>query len=158
MNLFQQLHDLCIEKNISIATAESCTAGLLASRITSISGASSFLKGGIVAYQNDVKINLLKVSQSIIKEETEVCLGVVEQMAEGARHQFLADFSIATSGYAGPTGGTELNPIGTVFIAISSKEKTISKRFVFEGDRESVVSQSVIKAVEFLIQALKNQE
>ena len=123
MNLFQQLHDLCIEKNISIATAESCTAGLLVSRITSISGASSFLKGGIVAYQNDVKINLLKVSQSIIKEETEVCSGVVEQMAKGARHQFLADFSIATSGYAGPTGGTELNPIGTIFIAISSKEK-----------------------------------
>ena len=77
-------------------------------------------------------------------------------MAEGVRNKFLADFSIATSGYAGPTGGTKLNPIGTVFIAIASTEKTISKRFIFAGDRESVVSQAVIRGVEFLISELKN--
>ena len=145
MNLFQQLHDLCAEKNMSIATAESCTAGLLASKITSISGASSFFKGGIISYQNDVKINILGVSKSLIKEKSEVCSEVVEQMAEGVRNKFSADFSIATSGYAGPTGGSEFNPVGTIFLAISSKEKTISKRFVFSGDRESVVSQAVVK-------------
>jgi PncC family amidohydrolase len=158
MNPFQQLHDLCVETNISIATAESCSVGLLASKITSISGASSFFKGGIIAYQNNIKINILGVSQSIIKEKTEVCSEVVEQMAEGVRNKLLADFSIATSGYAGPTGGTQLNPIGTVFIAISSKEKTISKRFVFAGDRESIVSQAIIKGVSFLLKELKNQQ
>ena len=157
MNPFQQLHDLCVETNTSIATAESCSVGLLASKITSISGASSFFKGGIIAYQNNVKINLLGVSQLIIKEKTEVCSEVVEQMAKGVRNKLLADFSIATSGYAGPTGGTQLNPIGTVFIAISSKEKTISKRFVFAGDRESIVSQAIIKGVSFLLKELKNQ-
>ena len=158
MNPFQQLHDLCVEKKVSIATAESCTAGFLAAKITSIPGASSFFKGGIIAYQNDVKINLLGVSKSLIKEKTEVCAEVVQQMAEGVRNKFLADFSVATSGYAGPTGGSELNPIGTVFIAISSKEKTISKRFVFVGDRESIVSQSVISGAEFLMEVLKNNK
>jgi PncC family amidohydrolase len=156
MNPFQELHDLCVERNISIATAESCTAGLLASKITSISGSSTSFKGGIIAYQNNVKTNLLGVSELIIKEKTEVCSEVVEQMAEAVRNKLLADFSIATSGYAGPTGGTQLNPIGTVFIAISSKEKTISKRFVFAGDRESIVSQAIIKGVGFLLEELKN--
>jgi PncC family amidohydrolase len=158
MNPFQQLHDLCVEKKASIATAESCTAGLLAAKITSIPGASSFFKGGIIAYQNDVKIDHLGVSKSLIKEKTEVCAEVVQQMAQGVRNKFSADFSVATSGYAGPTGGSELNPIGTVFIAISSKEKTISKRFVFLGDRESVVSQSVISGAEFLMEVLKNNK
>jgi len=158
MNLFQHLHDLCVELDISITTAESCTAGLLAFKITSIPGASSFFKGGIIAYQNNIKVDLLGVSQSIIREETEVCSEVVEQMAEGVRSKFLADFSIATSGYAGPTGGTAINPIGTIFIAIASKEKTISKRFVFAGDRESVVSQAVIRGIEFLIVELKNPQ
>ncbi len=120
---FQQLHDLCVEKNMSIATAESCTAGLLASKITSIAGASSFFKGGIIAYQNNVKINLLGVSQSIIKEKTEVSSEVVEQMAEGVRNRFLADFSISTSGYAGPTGGSEENPLGTVFFLSQLRRK-----------------------------------
>ena len=158
MNPFQQLHDLCVEKKVSIATAESCTAGFLAAKITSIAGASSFFKGGIIAYQNDIKINHLGVSKSLIKEKTEVCAEVVQQMAQGVRNKFSADFSVATSGYAGPTGGSELNPIGTVFIAISSKEKTISKRFVFLGDRESVVSQSVISGAEFLVEVLKNNK
>jgi PncC family amidohydrolase len=158
MNPFQQLHDLCVEKKVSIATAESCTAGFLAAKITSIAGASSFFKGGIIAYQNDIKINHLGVSKSVIKEKTEVCAEVVQQMAQGVRNKFSADFSVATSGYAGPTGGSELNPIGTVFIAISSKEKTISKRFVFLGDRESVVSQSVISGAEFLMEVLKNNK
>ena len=158
MNPFQQLHDLCVEKKVSIATAESCTAGFLAAKITSIAGASSFFKGGIIAYQNDIKIDHLGVSKSVIKEKTEVCSEVVQQMAQGVRNKFSADFSVATSGYAGPTGGSELNPIGTVFIAISSKEKTISKRFVFLGDRESIVSQSVISGAEFLIEVLKNNK
>ena len=155
---FQQLHDLCVEKNMSIATAESCTAGLLASKITSISGASSFFKGGIIAYQNNVKINLLGVSQSIIKEKTEVSSEVVEQMAEGVRDKFLADFAISTSGYAGPSGGTILNPVGTVLIGISSNNKTISKRFLFKGDRESIINQCVITACRFLLKELKNNK
>ncbi len=156
MNFYQKLHDLCVEKSLFIAVAESCTAGLLASNIASISGASTFFKGGIVAYQNDIKVDILGVSESVLKEKQAVSSLVVEQMAEGVRNKFSADFGIATSGYAGPTGGTDLNPIGTVFIAISYNQKTISKRFVFSGDRQNVVSQSVVKGVNFLIDELKS--
>ena len=155
MSLFQHLHELCVEKDISISTAESCTAGLLASRITSASGASFFFKGGIISYQNEAKINLLDVSRSIIDEKTEVSSEVAEMMAFAARNKFGADFSIATSGYAGPNGGSKINPIGTVFIAISSKNKTNSYRFIFSGDRESIVNQSVLKSVELLIGEIK---
>ena len=157
MSLFQKLHDLCLAKNISIATAESCTGGLLASRITSVSGASSFFKGGVIAYQNDVKINLLGVSELIINKKTEVSSQVAEEMANGVRKKLLVDFSIATTGYAGPKGGSELHPLGTVFFAVSSRKKTISNRFLFEGDRESIVSQAVVKAVALLIEELKSQ-
>ena len=158
MYFFQQLHNFCVEKKISISTAESCTAGLLASKITSISGASSFFKGGIISYQNDAKINVLGVSKSLIKDKSEVCSEVVEQMAESVRNIFSSDFSIATSGYAGPTGGSEANPLGTVFFAISSKDRIISKRLVFTGDRESVVIQAAIKGSELLMEELKNQQ
>lgn len=154
---FQYLHDLCIDRNLSIATAESCSAGLLSSNIASIAGASSFFKGGIISYQNKVKIDVLGVCPSIINQKTEVSSEVVEQMAQAVRCKFSADFSIATSGYAGPTGGDQVNPIGTVFIAVSSKQKVVSKRFILKGDRHSIVSQSVRLGVEFLIEELKKQ-
>jgi PncC family amidohydrolase len=157
MNQFQQLNDLCVKKGMSIATAESCTAGLLASRITSVSGASSFFKGGVISYQNDIKINILGVSQSTIKEKSEVCSEVVEQMANGVRNKFSSDFAIATSGYAGPTGGSKSHPLGTIFFAISSNERTISKCIIFTGDRERIISQAVIEGVGLLIEELKNQ-
>ena len=157
MSLFQKLHDLCLAKNISIASAESCTGGLLASKITSVSGASSFFKGGVIAYQNDVKINLLGVSELIINKKTEVSSQVAEEMAKGVRKKLLVDFAVATTGYAGPAGGSELHPLGTVFFAVSSKKKTISNRFLFKGDRESVVLQAVIKAATLLIEELKSQ-
>ena len=88
MSLIRELHDLCIEKNISLATAESCTAGLIASEISSFSGASSFFKGGIITYQNNIKINELGVLASVIKRNTEVCADVVEQMAKSVRGRF----------------------------------------------------------------------
>ena len=157
MSLFQQLHDLCLAKNISIATAESCTGGLLASKIASVSGASSFFKGGVIAYQNDVKINLLGVSELIINKKTEVSSQVAEQMAKGVRERLLVDFAVVTTGYAGPTGGSELNPLGTVFFAVSSKQKTISNRFLFEGDRYDIVNQAVNQAAAILIEELKSQ-
>jgi len=157
MNLFQKLHDLCIEKDISIATAESCTSGLIASKITTISGSSAYFKGGIIAYQNEIKIYALDVPAALINKKTEVCADVTEQMAINVLKKFGSDFSVATSGYAGPKGGTEINPVGTVFISIAANQKLISKRYVFNGKRESVVSQSVEKSIEFLIDEIKNQ-
>ena len=155
MNFFQQLHDLCVERNVFVATAESCTAGLIASKLTLKSGSSTFFKGGIIAYQNDIKIKILGVDEQAILQYTEVSTEVVRQMAEGVRKSFSADYSIATSGYAGPSGGTNNNSIGTVFIAISSVSGVDVERFIFSGDRQSIVNQASEKSLSLLYDAIK---
>ena len=141
---------------MSIAVAESCTSGIIASKITSVSGSSSYFKGGVIAYQNEIKTKLLGVSEDLIDQNTEVSAEVVSQMAKAVRESFFADYSVATSGYAGPTGGTLNNPIGTVFIAISNLINTEVNRFVFKGSRESIVDQASEKALELLCYAIKN--
>ena len=156
MNSFLQLHDISIKQGISIAVAESCTSGRIASKITSVPGSSSFFKGGILAYNNDIKVNILGVSRLVIKQKTEVSSEVVEQMAQNVRKKFSVDFAVSTSGYAGPSGGDLLNPVGTVYIGISSKLKNTSKRFYFKGDRENIMNQSAISAINFLLQEIKN--
>ena len=155
MSILESLHDLCVSKGISVAVAESCTSGLIASKLTLKSGSSSFFKGGIIAYQNAIKIKILGVDEQAILQYTEVSTEVVKQMAEGVRKSFFADYSIATSGYAGPSGGTNNNSIGTVFIAISSVSGVDVERFIFSGDRQSIVNQSSEKSLSLLYDAIK---
>ena len=157
MSLLNNLQQLCIEKGVSIAVAESCTAGLIASKLTTLPGSSSYFNGGVVAYQNEIKTKILGVSQSIIDEKTEVSLEVVKQMAKSVLEKFDANFAIATTGYAGPAGGTNKNPIGTVFIAIASVVGVVVSRFVFLGDRQSVVNQASESALSLLYNEIKKQ-
>ena len=157
MLLLNNLQQLCIEKGVSVAVAESCTAGLIASKLTALPSSSSFFKGGIVAYQNEIKTKILGVSQSIIDEKTEVSAEVVKQMANSVLEKFDTDFAIATSGYAGPTGGINKNPIGTVFIAIASAVGVVSTRFIFSGNRQSIVNQSSVTALDLLYTKIKKQ-
>ena len=155
MSILESLHDLCVSKGISVAVAESCTSGLIASKLTLKSGSSTFFKGGIIAYQNDIKIKILGVDEQAILQYTAVSTEVVKQMAEEVRKSFLADYSIATSGYAGPSGGTSNNPTGTVFIAISSASGVDVERFIFSGDRQGIVSQASEKSLSLLYDAIK---
>ena len=157
MSLLNNLQQLCIEKGVSIAVAESCTAGLIASKLTTLPGSSSYFNGGVVAYQNEIKTKILGVSQSIIDEKTEVSVEVVNQMAKSVLEKFDANFAIATTGYAGPAGGTNKNPIGTVFIAIASVVGVVVSRFVFLGDRQSVVNQASESALSLLYTEIKKQ-
>jgi len=157
MLMLESLYELCVSKGISVAVAESCTAGLIASKLTLKPGSSTFFKGGIIAYQNDIKIKILGVDEQAILQYTEVSTEVVMQMAEGVRKGFSVDYSIATSGYAGPSGGTNNNPIGTVFIAISSATGVDVERFVFSGDRQSIVNQTSEKSLSLLYDAIKKQ-
>ena len=157
MLLLNNLQQLCIEKGVCVAVAESCTAGLIASKLTTLPGSSSFFKGGVVAYQNEIKTKILGVSQSIIDEKTEVSAEVVKQMAQSVLGKFDADFAIAISGYAGPTGGTNKNPIGTVFIAIASVVGVVVSRFVFSGNRQSIVNQASESALNLLYTKIKKQ-
>jgi len=158
MLLLDNLQQLCVEKGVSVAVAESCTAGLIASKLTTLPGSSSYFKGGIVAYQNEIKTKILGVSQLIIDEKTEVSAEVVKQMANSVLEKFDTDFAIATSGYAGPTGGTNKNPIGTVFIAIASAEGVVAIRFIFSGNRQSIVNQASETALDLLYTKIKKQQ
>ena len=158
MLAIKQLQDLCLLRNISVAVAESCTAGLVASNITSISGSSKYFKGGIIAYQNEIKIKILGVSEKLITEKTEVSAEVAEKMAYNTLSYFNVDFSIATSGYAGPSGGTIINPVGTVFIAVANQSNTVVKRFSFTGSRHSITNQAANQAILLLLSEIKKHK
>ncbi|MGM0625343.1 MAG: CinA family nicotinamide mononucleotide deamidase-related protein [Bacteroidota bacterium] len=123
-------------QKLSIATAESCTGGLLASLLTSVPGASDVFQGSIVAYQNNMKSKLLDVPEKIIKKYGAVSKEVVMHMAKGVIEKLTADTAIAVSGIAGPTGGSEDKPVGTTWIAIATPDGILAEKFLFGSTRE----------------------
>jgi len=139
--------NLLKSKNITISTAESCTGGNIAHMLTSVAGSSEYFKGAVVAYDNEVKANVLKVSQDDLDTYGAVSEPVVQQMAVGARRLLKTDVSVAVSGIAGPTGGTDEKPVGTVWIAVSSAETTISRKFHFSIRRDMNISRATQAAL-----------
>ena len=138
-------------KGLMVATAESCTGGNIAHQFTLIPGSSEFFKGSVVAYSNEVKTNVLQVSSEDLENYGAVSQAVVEQMATGVRKLLKADVSIATSGIAGPTGGTDEKPVGTVWISVSSESLTLSREFRFGPLRE----QNIIRSTQAALLMLK---
>jgi nicotinamide-nucleotide amidase len=134
-----------------VATAESCTGGNIARSFTSIPGSSGFFKGSLVAYSNDLKTDILQVSKADLEINGAVSRQVVEQMAQGARKLLKSDVAIATSGIAGPTGGTKEKPVGTVWIAVCSEDTMISREFHFGSLRD----QNIIRATQASLLMLK---
>ncbi|MDR2802585.1 MAG: CinA family nicotinamide mononucleotide deamidase-related protein [Prevotellaceae bacterium] len=126
---------LLLERRATVATAESCTGGKIASLLTSVAGSSAYFKGSVVAYDNAVKIHVLGVPAAAIEQYGAVSVQVAEQMAEGARRLLHADYAIATSGIAGPGGGTPEKPVGTVCIAVATPQGTHSEQRQFTNDR-----------------------
>ena len=108
----------------TVSVAESCTGGLLAKRLTDIPGSSAVFPGGIVAYQNEIKMGLLGVPKEVIDKETEVSAACAKAMADGAANAFSTDYALSTTGYAGPGGGTKEHPVGTVYLGFHTPEKT----------------------------------
>lgn len=142
-------------KKLTLATAESCTGGNIAHRITAIAGCSDCYNGSIVSYANDVKINILGVKKESIEAHGVVSEEVVAQMAEGVKKAIGTDCAIATSGIAGPSGATPNKPIGTVCIAIATPEHTIASTFHFPGTRDRVIDRASTTALTLLAMALK---
>lgn len=138
------------ERKETLTLAESCTGGTIAHLVTQVSGSSSYFLGGIVAYSNEVKINELRVPKELIEQFGAVSQQVVEAMAIGVRKKFMSDFSIATSGIAGPTGATTGKPVGTVWVAVTSRNKTVSQSFNFGSDRERNILRSSVTALNML--------
>lgn len=136
--------------NKTLATAESCTGGKIAEQLTAISGASAYYKGSIVSYATQAKVSVLKVPQRIIDKYSVVSAEVAESMAKNVLEIFQTDYAIATTGNAGPTKGDSDTDVGTVYIAIASKDKVFSEKFSFGNHRMKVVNKAVNKAFEML--------
>jgi nicotinamide-nucleotide amidase len=142
------------ESNQTVATAESCTGGLLAKYLTDISGSSTYFKYGWVTYANEAKQSELNVPTAVLSEHGAVSEPVVRAMAHGAREKSRADFALAISGVAGPDGGTPDKPVGTVCIAISAHKQETARTFRFSGDREMIRDRSAKMALTMLRFAL----
>ena len=138
---------LLIERGATLATAESCTGGQLGHRITEVAGASAYYLGGVVAYSNDIKEQLLGVHTDTLTQYGAVSAQTAEAMAIGCRRLFQTDYAIATTGISGPTGGTEEKPLGTVWIAIASEKEVVSKKYVFRTTRAQHQERTVNQAL-----------
>lgn len=138
------------KKKQTLSTAESCTGGYIAHLITSIPGSSDYFTGSVVCYSNRIKTGELGVNDSDLQKYGTVSREVVESMAEGIRKKFGTDWAIATSGIAGPSGGTSEKPVGTVWIAVAGPEETVSKKYLFGKSREKNIRQSAAMALNML--------
>lgn len=145
--LEQVLGDKLKDQNATISVAESCTGGQIAAAFTSVPGSSAYFKGGVVAYDNQVKIDQLKVNASSIETHGAVSEEVVKQMAENVKTLLKTDVGLATSGIAGPGGGTPEKPVGTIWLAYADKDKTIARKVQFTKNREMNVKFGVMSAL-----------
>lgn len=152
-NLAEKLLQVANNRNIKVCTAESCTGGLISSYITEVSGSSDVFERGFVTYSNEAKHELLGVPNEMLETYGAVSQEVAIAMAEGALANSNADISVAVTGVAGPTGGTEEKPVGLVHIATARKTgETIHEECHFDGDREEVRLATVERALEMLIE------
>lgn len=152
----QEVFDLLRQRHLTFASAESCTGGNIAHAITLIPGSSEVFRGAAVTYATPTKTKVLGVPSEVIETYGVVSQPVVEAMAVGVRNLMEADFGLATTGVAGPGGGSEATPVGTVWIGLASKEGAISRYFNFGKDRERVIRRATMSAYEMLLRELKS--
>lgn len=148
---------LLLKNKQTLSAAESCTGGYIAHLITSIAGSSNYFKGAVVSYSNSVKVNQLDVNKKVLENRGAVSSEVVEAMAQGARQQLNTDFALATSGIAGPGGGTDDKPVGTIWIALAAPSGVQSKRFHFGEHRGRNIRRSALAALNMLRMELTDE-
>jgi PncC family amidohydrolase len=150
-----RLSELLKNQHLILAVAESCTGGLLGGCVTSVAGSSLYFRGGVIAYDNGVKRDILGVSADMLERCGAVSASVAEAMVYGVAKLFGSDCAISISGIAGPGGGTAEKPVGLVFVGVFYRGEARSRRFVFGGDRDAVRGQSVAAAIELLVEGLE---
>lgn len=150
----EEIIEVLKQRKYLITTVESCTGGLVAASIVDVNGASSVFEKGYVTYSDNAKEQMVGVSSNIIEEYGVVSTQVAEEMVQCGMQVANADCGIATTGIAGPTGGTKECPVGTVCIAVGVKNRIVSKKYIFNGNRTSVRHQAVEKAFEMLSEVL----
>jgi nicotinamide-nucleotide amidase len=149
-NLEEVLVGLLTQRKETLAIAESCTGGLLANRITNVPGASKVLVAGYIPYSNDAKIDILNLDPKLIEQNGAVSKPVAQAMAEGAKVRASSTYALATTGIAGPTGGSDEKPVGTVYIALAGPTETAARRYFFPNDRETFKQQAAQAAFDLL--------
>lgn len=152
----QVLGELLMERELTVSCAESCTGGNIAHRIVQNPGSSAYFLGSVVSYSNDVKANVLGVDRRDIDRDGAVSRSVAESMARGAARLMRTDCAIATTGIAGPGGGTRFKPVGTVWIAVKYLDTVVSECLHFSGVRDTVIECATNHAMVMLIRLLRN--
>ena len=142
--------NMLASRNLTLSIAESCTGGLIADRITNISGSSHYFERGIITYSNDSKIHELEVPASILELHGAVSKEAAEAMASGIRIKAKSDIGLSTTGIAGPTGGSAEKPVGLIWIGYSDCEKTFALKFIFNGQRRIIKERAAQAALELL--------
>jgi nicotinamide-nucleotide amidase len=150
ISLERSLGELLRERDLTLASAESCTGGNIARLITSVPGSSSYYSGSVIAYENRIKTNVLGVDPALIEAKGAVSREVVEQMAAGVRRTMGTDTAISTSGIAGPEGGTGEKPVGTTWICVQYGDESYAKLYRFGGSRERIIDQASHTAMQLL--------
>ncbi len=150
--------ELCRKNGLMLATAESCTGGLIAAALTDIAGSSDIVERGFITYSNDAKREMLGVPAPLIASQGAVSAEVAAAMAEGAISEAPVDLAVSVTGIAGPTGATDTKPVGLVYLAIARRgHRTRTVRHVFPGDRAAVRSAATRRALELLLDAARNK-
>ena len=156
ITLEESLGDLLRERGLKLSSAESCTGGKIASMITSVPGSSEYYSGSVIAYENRIKTGVLGVDPQVIEKEGAVCREVVEQMASGVRKALGTDTAIATSGIAGPEGGSKEKPVGTTWICVQYGDMSYAGKYLFGGSRERNIDQASHTALQLLRRLILN--
>lgn len=151
----ESIHELLVRSGKTLSTAESCTGGNIAHTLTMNAGSSAYFIGSIVSYSNDVKQNVLGVSDAILNSVGAVSKEVSLKMSQGVKELMQTDYAISTTGIAGPGGGSEQKPVGTVWISVCGPEVHKTQKFLFRGSRNEVINQSTIAGLQLLEKELK---
>ena len=154
----REVSQMLWEMEKTVGTAESCTGGRIAEAIMAVPGASTYFKGGIISYVNEIKESLLGVSAQVLEEKTAVCEEVAIQMVKGACKALNTDFAISATGFAGPTGGTKDIPVGTIWLACGSPEKQVTLKVEEDHGRDINLAIATNKAMQLFLEFLKTEE
>ncbi len=157
VDLARRLQTACLERGRTVAAAESCTGGLVAHLITEVPGSSGYFRGGVVAYSDDVKEQMLGVPGDSLRAHGAVSAQVAVAMAEGVRARLGADLGVGVTGIAGPDGGSDAKPVGLVYIALADGRQPVVQRFVWPHDRAGNKEASAEATLRLLLEAVEDR-
>ena len=153
--LSREIQQYLYESGLTVGSAESCTGGRIAESIIAVPGASTYFKGGVISYTNEIKERLLGVDHQLLEEQTAVCEDVAKAMVKGALKALDVDFAIASTGTAGPGGGTAEIPVGTIWLACGNSENIVTMKLTEDYGRDINLAIATTKALQMFINFLK---